>query len=94
VTAVPDDHGRLTPEQRSLRSRMAANTRWSREDGHAGTAAARRGFADRFEREVDPDGLLTPGERAKRAERARKAHMQKLALKSARARTARKQAPA
>jgi hypothetical protein len=40
----------------------------------------------RFEREVDPDGILTPQERAKRAENAKSAYFKRLALKSARAR--------
>lgn len=40
----------------------------------------------KFEREVDPDGVLSPEERARRAEHLRKAHFQRLALKSARAR--------
>jgi hypothetical protein len=84
----------LSPEQRTLRARMAANTRWSREDAHEGTEKARAAFANRFEREVDPDGLLPAAERTRRAECARKAHMQGLALKSARARQARRQAPA
>ncbi|MGF2945831.1 hypothetical protein ACQV26_11935 [Mycobacterium sp. Lab-001] len=35
---------------------------------------------------VDPDGELTPEERARRAEHARKAHFKRLALKSAKAR--------
>jgi hypothetical protein len=41
---------------------------------------------ERFEREVDPDGTLPPAERAKRAEYARKAYFQRLALKSAQVR--------
>lgn len=40
----------------------------------------------RFEREVDPDGVLDPCERAKRAESARQAYYAKLAYQSARAR--------
>jgi hypothetical protein len=40
----------------------------------------------KFEREVDPEGKLSPQERAKWAEYARRAHMQRLALKSAKAR--------
>lgn len=40
----------------------------------------------KFEREVDPDGILTPAERTRRAESARKAYFARLALKSATAR--------
>jgi hypothetical protein len=43
----------------------------------------RQGLQAKFEREVDPEGKLSPQERAKRAEYARKAHMERLALKSA-----------
>jgi hypothetical protein len=38
---------------------------------------------DKFERQVDPDGVLAPAERARRAEHARKAHFKRMALKSA-----------
>ena len=40
----------------------------------------------RFEREVDPDNELPLKERLKRAENAKRAYFQRLALKSARAR--------
>lgn len=49
-------------------------------------AHARRGFNARFEKEVDPDGLLPDTERARRADMARKAYFARLALKSADAR--------
>lgn len=52
-------------------------------DPHEYTAAGRRAFLDRFEREVDPDGILLPAERAARAAAARKAYMAALAAKSA-----------
>ena len=76
----------LTPEQRSLRASIAANTRWAKEDPKAGTHKARAGFEARFEREVDPDGTLDPVERKRRARAAMRAHMQRLALASSRAR--------
>ncbi len=41
---------------------------------------------ERFERQVDPDGVLTPAERARRAGHARKAYFARLALRSAQAR--------
>lgn len=44
---------------------------------------------DKFEHQVDPDGTLSPQERAQRAENARKAYYQRLALKSAQARSRR-----
>lgn len=54
------------------------------------TKPMREGFDAKFEREVDPEGQLSPQERAKRAEFARKAFYQRLALKSAQARRRRK----
>ena len=56
----------------------------------ARTRAGRVAFLDRFEREVDPDGVLDITERQRRAEHAKKAHFARLALASARARRARK----
>jgi hypothetical protein len=79
-----DIGGRLTPEQRSLRSRLAVHVCHAR--GLTNTAPARAKFMSRFENEVDPDQRLDPAERARRAEHAKKAHFARLALKSARAR--------
>lgn len=45
---------------------------------------------NKLEKEVDPEGKLTIRERAKRAEFARKAYYQRLAMKSAKARRRRK----
>ncbi len=78
--------GALTPAQRTLRAQIAAHTRWANEDPVAGTEKARAAFLDKFERDVDPDGVLEPEERARRAVHARKAHFKRLALESARAR--------
>lgn len=55
-------------------------------DAAAHTAPARAAFLARFEREVDPEGTLDPGERARWAEHARKAYFLRLALASAHAR--------
>lgn len=76
----------LTSDQRRLRAQIAANTRWSREDPTVNATRGQAGLLARFEREVDPDGALPPAERARRAEAARKAHMQRLALASSKAR--------
>jgi hypothetical protein len=75
------------PEVRSMVARIAANSRWAREfHRKEATAAARRGFYRRFEREVDPDGVLEPEEREKRIANAVTAYFTRLALKSAEAR--------
>lgn len=85
----------MEPNERVLRARLAAHTRWAQEsDPAAATAKARQAFMDRFEREVDPEGDMDPAERARRAESARKAHFTRLALKSARARRRAKEATA
>lgn len=76
-----------TPSERSLAGRIAVHESWARTpDRSARTAPARAAFDDRFEREVDPDGALSPHERARRAEHARKAYFARLALRSAEAR--------
>lgn len=81
----------VDPTTAHLRAQVAAHTRWSTvNDRAAATAAARKAAFDRFEREVDPEGVLTPVERAKRAENARRAHFARMALASAKARRARK----
>jgi len=81
----------LSLSERVLRSRIAAYTRWAHEaDRCAATAPARRAFDVRFEREVDPDGVLTQAERQRRAESARKAYFTRLALKSVQARRRKK----
>ena len=76
----------LSPEQRVLRAQIAANTRWSKEDPKEGTKPARAAFERRFELEVDPNGTLPVVERRRRAAAAMRAHMQRLALASSRAR--------
>lgn len=80
-----------TPEQRA---RLAAHASWANTpDPAARTAPARSALDARFEREVDPDGVLSSAERARRAEHARKAHFARLALLSSQARRRRATAP-
>jgi len=75
--------------ERSMRASIAADQRWAQiNDRAAATARARKAFNDQFEKLVDPDGKLTPDERARRAASARRAHMKRLALRSARSRRA------
>ncbi|WP_020658350.1 hypothetical protein [Amycolatopsis benzoatilytica] len=82
-----------TPEQRQLAARIASHTSWAlTEDRTARTAPGTRAFLDRFEKQVDPDGVLAPAERAKRAESAKKAYFLGLAAKSAESRRKRKAA--
>lgn len=85
----------LSPAERVMRARIAANVRWAQcEDRTAATEPARRAAQSRWEREVDPGGVLDPQERSKRAEFAKKAHMARMAYNSAKARRLRREADA
>ena len=77
----------LTPSERSLRARIASDTSWANtSDPSARTAPGRSAFLARFEDQVDPDRVLSPEERDRRAQHALRAHMTRLALASAKAR--------
>jgi hypothetical protein len=83
---TPPEGGRHTPD-RVLIARIAAAERWARTlDRVAATEPARRGLRARFEREADPEGVLHPAERARRADALFTAHMLRLARASARVR--------
>lgn len=73
----------MTPEQRAARARLAAHVKHSRYDSKHQTERARQAFLDRFEREVDPEGVLDPAERYKRSQHAKRAYFQRLAMRSA-----------
>ena len=74
------------PQEMARRGRIGAYSLHATHDPKETTKAAREAFMARFEREVDPDGTLSPEERARRAEAARKAYFAQLARKSAKAR--------
>ena len=77
----------LTPEQRSLRARIAVNTSWARTtDRTARTApgtAASPASLSYWEKRVDPDRVMDDTTRAKAAENAKSAHYQRMAYRSA-----------
>ncbi len=77
-----------TPAQRSLQARVAAYRMHAMHDPRDTTREARAAFLAKFEREVDPDRRLSEPERQRRAEAAKKAYFNALALKSALARQA------
>lgn len=68
------------------RGRIGAHALHATHDPGETTRKARQAFAESFERLVDPDGRLSPAERARRAKHARQLHFARLALASARAR--------
>jgi hypothetical protein len=77
----------LTPEERKLRGKIAGNESWAKTlDRTARTQPGRDKFRESFQDVVDPDHLLEPIERVKRGEAAYRAHMNRLALKSSKAR--------
>ena len=79
-----------TPPNRTLAAKLAANTRWSKEDPAEQGRKMRAGLDAKFLREVDPNNELPEAERHRRAECARKAYYQRLALASANARRAKR----
>ena len=82
----------LTPAERRLAGEAGAHKSWAlTEDWPARTAPARQAANAKFERQVDPKGELSPAERAKRAEQARKSYFKTLAFKSAKVRRQRRE---
>lgn len=85
----------LDPAERSLRARLGAHESWAKtRDRSARTAPARRGLQARFEREVDPEGVLSPEKRAELARHKYVAHFQRLSLAAATARRKKRESAA
>jgi hypothetical protein len=80
----------VSPGEQSLRGRLAAHVLHARRDPRQTTANGRAAFLARFEREVDPAGVLDPTERRRRAEHARRAYFTRLALAAVQARRAKR----
>jgi len=77
----------LSPAQRSLLASAAALTRWSRINSpgarRQATAAAQRGRVTAWEKQADPDGVLSDAERAAAVDRLKRAHYKRMAAASA-----------
>jgi hypothetical protein len=83
----------LSASERSLQARMAASAKHAKTDGQEATAAARAaspGSDQYWIDRVDPKRELTRTERVKRARNAKREHFTRMALKSAKARAARR----
>ena len=78
---------------RALRGRIGAHRLHATHDPRETTKAARQAFWSSFERDVDPEGVLDPDERARRAGHARAAHFARLAYLSAKVRAERARRP-
>jgi hypothetical protein len=76
----------MDTEERRLSGRIGALVNHSRHDSRETTAKARKTFLSRFEDEVDPDRVLPPEERLRRAEYARRAYFTRLSLLAVKAR--------
>lgn len=83
----------MTPSERSLRARIGGFALAAQRNPRDYTAAARKAFLAKFEKDVDPQGLLPENERRRRADAARKAYFARLALKSAQVRRKKKSGP-
>jgi hypothetical protein len=75
---------------RQATGRIGAHILHATHDSRELTVAARAKFFEKFLNQVDPDRILPEGERLRRAEHALRAHMLKLAYRSAKARRERK----
>jgi len=80
----------LSQSDRTLIARQGAHAMHAKHDSKVTSAPGRQKFLSRFEEQVDPNSQLSSEERSRRAAHARKAYFAELALKSARARRARK----
>jgi hypothetical protein len=83
---MPSEHNAQKNGRLALIGRIGAYVSHSRHSSSELTANARAAFRTKFELEVDPDGVLDPEERARRAEQARRAFYARIAYKSAEAR--------
>jgi hypothetical protein len=77
----------LTPQERSLRSRLGGLATAAKHNPREYTQPARDALEKRFADEVDPSRILPEAERARRAEAAKRLFYTRLAYKSARARS-------
>lgn len=71
----PGASTRLSPAERKLRAKLAANARWSKPMAREDQAeASRRALIRRFEKQVDPAQELAEEERERLAKNAAKTH--------------------
>lgn len=76
----------LDPVRRSQDARLAAYAMHARHSAVDTTRNARAAFLARFEREVDPEMLLSDADRKARAEAAKRRYFTDLSRKSAKVR--------
>ena len=76
----------MSSSEVTLRGRIGAYSLHAQHDPKETTKPGRAAFLATFEKDVDPNRVLSITERARRAAAARKAHFAKMALKSVQAR--------
>ena len=74
----------LSPQERTLRARLAAHSQHAQ--GRTNTGPATAAYNARWAKLVDPDETLDPDERDRRAEHAKSAHYSRMAFESAKSR--------
>ena len=72
----------MSSSEATLRGRIGAYSLHAQHDPKETTKPGRAAFLATFEKDVDPNRVLSITERARRAAAARKAHFAKMALKS------------
>lgn len=77
------------PARRKQIASLAAHVSWAKTAHRAERMSpANRAREQRFEAEVDPDGVMDPADRARAAESARKAYYRRLSMSGVEARRA------
>ncbi len=72
----------LSKEQRILQARLGGLTLAAKHDPREYVRPAKAAFDARWERLADPEGVLPPEERQRRADALKRAHFVRLALRS------------
>jgi len=74
----------MTPEQRALRARLASHTSWAlTTDRRARAKPGSDALMARIAAQVDPQGLMAPGDREKAIKNAVSAYFSRLSMRSA-----------
>ena len=71
----------LDPKRAAMLGRIGAAVMHATHDSREVSRPGRAAFMARFEREVDPDGILSADERARRSEHAKRAYFARLAMR-------------
>lgn len=82
----------LTPEERSARARVAAYAMHAQHDPHEITAAATAAVWAKYRQQADPDHMLDPDERDRRARYLMRADLERRRLDGMKARRRRQEA--